>query len=297
MFVNLKIMAKKHMPAGAAAGLLLALILGATSAWAQGPMQDDDGIGTLPASYTRSLLAPADSGSTDPLAFGQTGDSATAEDGDQSQGQNQNQGQNGASNQDSPPANPSGLKVNPVTGLVSTAGAGYVPLTGEQRWKLYWKMNYLSIGAYFGPFFDAAVLDQATSSPYAWGGGLKGYSKRVGSRTASAMLQGTFQAPAAYLLHDDVRYITSTRPGFRHRVLHAIAYSFLTYNNSGRPTLNVANLAAFYGATAVTTAWLPGHYRVIDYTLSNSTAQIGLTVPVNVLQEFWPDITGWLRRR
>jgi hypothetical protein len=187
------------------------------------------------------------------------------------------------------------LSVNPLTGLVASREATYVPLTGEERWKLYWKMNYLSVGAYFGPFFNALLLDQATGSPEEWGGGFKGYGRRVASRLGSAILQGTFQAPAAYLLHEDVRYIASRRPGFKHRVAHAIAYSFLTYNNSGHPTLNVSNLGSYYAATAVSTAWLPGHHNTLDYTLSNGSAQIGLTVPVNILQEFWPEIVRTLR--
>src|SRR5438046_1501665 len=53
------------------------------------------------------------------------------------------------------------LAVNPVTGVATSSGAGYEPLTGKERWKLYWKQNYLSMGAYFGPLFTALVLDQA----------------------------------------------------------------------------------------------------------------------------------------
>lgn len=188
------------------------------------------------------------------------------------------------------------LSVNPITGMVPATEASYTPLTGEERWKLYWKMNYFSMGAYFGPFFSALVLDQATGSPAQWGGGFEGYGRRVASRTGSAILQGTFQAPTAYLLHEDVRYIVSKRQGFRHRALHAIAYSFLTYNSSGHPTVNVANLSAYYASTAVSTAWLPGHYRVLDYTLSNSSEQIVLTFPVNLLQEFWPEIARTFHR-
>jgi hypothetical protein len=63
------------------------------------------------------------------------------------------------------------LAVNPVTGLVSTPTANYRALTGRERWKLYWKQNYLSIGAYFGPVFTALVLDQSTGSPQQWGAG------------------------------------------------------------------------------------------------------------------------------
>jgi hypothetical protein len=181
------------------------------------------------------------------------------------------------------------LSVNPLTGLATTSGA-YTPLTGEERWKLYWKQNSLSVGAYFGPFLAALVLDQATGSPAQWGGGFAGYGRRVGSRTASAIIQGSIQAPTAALLHEDVRYIASTRRGVKKRFLHAITYSFLTYNNQGHPTLNIANLAAYYASTAISTAWLPGRYNVASYTLTNGSEQIALTLPINLLQEFWPEI-------
>jgi hypothetical protein len=57
------------------------------------------------------------------------------------------------------------LAVNPVTGLVTSPASNYRPLTGKERWMLYWKQNYFSVGAYFGPVLTALVLDQATNSP------------------------------------------------------------------------------------------------------------------------------------
>jgi hypothetical protein len=189
------------------------------------------------------------------------------------------------------------LAVNPVTGIVTTGPSNYRPLTGKERWKLYWKQNYFSIGAYFGPVFTALVLDQATGSPAQWGGGFQGYGLRVASRTGSAILQGTVQAPLAAILHEDVRYIASNDRRAKRRALHAVAYSFLTFNDHGHPTPNIANLGAYYASTAVTTLWLPGKYDVARYTLTNSTEQIALTVPVNMLQEFWPEVMHKVFRR
>ncbi len=182
------------------------------------------------------------------------------------------------------------LSVNPLTGLVTSPGTNYRPLKAGERWKLYWKQNYSSMGAYFGPFAAALVLDQARGDPYQWGGGFPGYGRRVASRIGTAIVQGTFQAPAAALLKEDVRYIAGGQPGARRRVWHAVAYSFLTYTNHGHPTLNIANLGGYYTASAISTLWLPGHYRVATYTLSDASLQIALTVPVNIFQEFWPDI-------
>jgi hypothetical protein len=188
------------------------------------------------------------------------------------------------------------LSVNPVTGLASASALDYHPLTAKERWELYWRQNYWSVGAYFGPVFTALVLDQATGSPSQWGGGFGGYGRRVASRTAMGMLQGTLQASIAAGLHEDVRYISSARTGFKKRALHAVAYSFVTYNDQGLTTLNVANLSSYYATTAISAAWLPGRRNVATYTLTNGTAQIALAVPVNLLQEFWPDIRRKIAR-
>jgi hypothetical protein len=272
---------------------ILLLTSNAATSFAQLPMADGNQAaslcgGTSCDEHQKTALAQQDTDSPELEPVAQSQESAGPQD--------RNQTQNGAAAQDSASRNQQKLSVNPLTGLVSASATGYTPLTGKEHWKLYWKMNYFSVGAYFGPFFSALVLDQATGSPAQWGGGFAGYGRRVASRTASAILQGTFQAPLAYLLHEDVRYIASKEAGFKRRALHAIVYSFLTYNNSGQPTLNVANLSAYYASTAVSTAWLPGHYNVLSYTLSNATEQIGLTLPVNVLQEFWPEIVRTLRR-
>jgi hypothetical protein len=113
----------------------------------------------------------------------------------------------------------------------------------------------------------------------------------------SAALQGTFQAPVAAVLHEDVRYISSSQHAIKRRVGHAVLYSFLTYNNQGHGTLNIANLSAYYASTAVSTAWLPGIRKRVRYTFSNATEQIALSVPINVVQEFWPEIQHYVFRR
>ena len=187
--------------------------------------------------------------------------------------------------------------VNPLTGLVSASASDYHPLTGKERWQLYWKQNFASVGAYFGPFFTAFVLDQATGSPEQWGGGFEGYGRRFASRTAMAMVQGTLQASVAAALHEDVRYISSAQAGFKKRALHAIAYSFVTYDNQGHPTLNVANLSSYYAASAISTTWVPGRNNVALYTLTSGTEQIGLSVGINLIQEFWPEIRHKVLRR
>jgi hypothetical protein len=100
------------------------------------------------------------------------------------------------------------------------------------------------------------------------------------------------------MLHEDVRYISgNNEDGGKRRLWHAVAYSFLTFNDRGHPTPNVANLAGYYVSTAISATWLPGKYAAARYAFTNGTEQIGLGVPVNVLQEFWPEISRKILRR
>jgi hypothetical protein len=120
----------------------------------------------------------------------------------------------------------------------------------------------------------------------------------VASRVATGdVLQNSIQFPLAGLLKEDVRYIASDQQGFRRRTFHAIVYSFLTYNSQGHPTLNIANIGGYYGATAISTRWLPGPQKTMSYTLSDGSESLALSVPVNIVQEFWPEISHALLHR
>jgi hypothetical protein len=198
-----------------------------------------------------------------------------------------------------PPAQESRrLTVNPVTGLVTMSASDYSPLTARERLKVYWKGTYFSYGAYFKPVFFALVLDQATGSPKQWGGGFAGFGRRVASRTASNMLQGTIRAPLAAALHEDVRFVYSDQHGAARRTWHAIVYSFLTYNDQGAPTLNIAKFVGYYSSTAISTVWHPpSKNSLLHYTFYNGSEQLGLSVPINILQEYWPNLIHTFRRR
>ncbi len=225
-------------------------------------------------------------------------------DADNSSPQQPSAGSASSDTADSPPAKPverdrerRDLRVNPLTGQVTVGIGQYHPLTKNERLKLYFKQTYYSYGAYFGPFFAALALDQTSNSPPEWGGGFRGYGRRVASRIGSNAVQNTFQATTAAVLREDVRYIGSNEHGFKARLRHAVEYSFLTYNNHGRPTLNLANLGGYYMASAVSTRWSPESRGLARFTLSDGSEQIGLSLMVNLLQEFWPEVRHYGLRR
>jgi hypothetical protein len=185
---------------------------------------------------------------------------------------------------------PDPLNVNPLTGLTSASAVNYRPLTGKERWQLYWKQNYFSAGAYVGPVLSALVLDQATGWPEEWGGGMEGFGKRLGSRLLQSTIQGNIQAALAAPLREDVRYISLGKGSAGRRILHTFAFSFVTYNNHGHVTPNIANLTGFYASSAISTTWVPTDDTLGRYTLVHGSQQVGLSIAINIVQEFWPDI-------
>ena len=189
------------------------------------------------------------------------------------------------------------LSVNPLTGMVSASGSDYKPLTAHQRWRLYLKQNFWSVGAYFGPVASALVFDQASGNPEEWGGGLAGYGRRLGSRLATSTIQASFQAGTAAFLGEDTRYIVGDRHTFKGRAGHALLFAVVTYNNQGNKTVNAASLGGYFAASAASTLWLPGQRNVAVYTLTDGGKQVGLGALANLLQEFWPEIRRTVLRR
>ena len=265
-------------------------------------MSVQTGMRTITSGIRLALLAAACGWFALPRALSQTPQPTSAS-GTESADQQTSATANTAGQSSAPGGSPNEdekerLSVNPLTGQTSASASGYSPLTTSERWKLYFKQTYWSAGAYFGPSFAALVLDQATGDPKEWGGGFRGYDRRLASRVAAGdIVQNSFQHSAAALLKEDVRYITSNQHGFKRRAGHAVLYSFLTYNSQGRPTLNISNIAGYYVASAASTLWLPGRRNAALYTLSDGSEAIGLSVPVNLLQEFWPEVRRYVFRR
>ena len=66
--------------------------------------------------------------------------------------------------------------------------AALVSLTGHQREKLLMRQTFTTPGIYKKSGF-LPLLDQASGEPYAWGGGLDGYGRRVASNYARTAIQ------------------------------------------------------------------------------------------------------------
>ena len=181
-------------------------------------------------------------------------------------------------------------KINLVTGQGDVSEVNYHPLNNHQRMKLWVNSSFTTPGAYFGSIGNALV-DQAGGNPKEWGGGLKGYGRRVASRFGSNLVQGAVQSSFAAMLHEDPRYIRSGSRKLSARLTHAVVFGVVTFNDNGHKTLNIANLASFYGSSLASSTWVPHPETRASYVGKDGSRQLAFSCLNNVFQEFWPDIS------
>jgi len=186
-------------------------------------------------------------------------------------------------------------KVNILTGIGRVSQDNYKPLTGKERFHLYLNQTFVPPEAYLGPLLSAAV-DQIGNDPPEWGQGLKGYGIRFASRFGTNFVQNSIQAAGAAALHEEPRYISSSSKGFFHRSEHAILFTLVTYNNSGKVTPAIASVGSIYAASMITTLWLPKRYTILGDGVRDGNLQLGLNGAFNLVEEFLPDIKKVFKR-
>ncbi len=186
--------------------------------------------------------------------------------------------------------------VNIFTGLGTTSGEGYKPLTGKQRWQYYINQNFFSVGAFLGPVLSAG-LDQVSDEPPEGGGGVKGYSERLASRLGTGIIQGSTQSLGCAILGQEPRYIRSSDEGVFHRIGHAFVFSLITYNKEGKKRIAFATLGSYYVSSVATDAWFPERYTALGDGIRDGNRQVILSGFVNQFQEFWPEIRRLFRRK
>ena len=188
------------------------------------------------------------------------------------------------------------IEINPITGVGAVSSANYQALTGDDRWRLYFKQNFTTVGAYLGMFMGS-VLDQVGNQPPEWGQGISGYGQRLVSRFGSGVIQGTIQASACAVVGQDPRYIRSASEHAWPRIGHALLYSVLTYNNEGKTRFAAATLGSYYSSSMIATSWLPSRYTPLGDGIRDGNRQVILAGVSNLIQEFWPEIRKIIGRK
>lgn len=144
----------------------------------------------------------------------------------------------------------------------------------------------------FGIAAIVAGLGEAEDSDPGFGWGIEGYGKRVGAKYLDAfngnMIGNAF---LPILLHQDPRYFRLGHGSIHHRLLYAVATSFICkHDKTGKWEPNYSNV----GGNIISGA-LSNYYYPSDDSGIGQTIGAAMTVTVEgtfgaALQEFWPDI-------
>lgn len=186
--------------------------------------------------------------------------------------------------------------VNPGNG-----GAAVLPvaqnqqLRPEEKFKVFLRYTY-SPYTFAGVAFNAG-LSQATGGWYSYGGGMQGYGKRFGAAlgdTESGAFFGAFLLPV--LLHEDPRYFRSTRHGTWSRAGYAVSRVLVTRDEAGRKTPNFSLIAGALAASGLANAYYPREDRGAGDTMARAGNGLLSVAEMNLLREFWPDISRRFRK-
>ena len=179
------------------------------------------------------------------------------------------------------PASPKAKPVNPKS--------SYVPMTGEERWKLYSRGTVLSPGPYVLGLGLASVA-QATNRPKEWGGGWDGYGKRVGSTYGIILTEETIRQSMAAALRTDPRYLRCDCKNGWHRSWNAIEMTLLTRDHRGRLTIDAAQIAGAYGSGMISTTWYPSGGTAAAQGFRTGNLNLALMGGINLVREFQPEL-------
>jgi hypothetical protein len=148
------------------------------------------------------------------------------------------------------------------------------------------------------PFIFATALIVAgygevadSDSGFPWGA--KGYGERAGAKYLDAFdgtMIGNGFLPA--VLHQDPRYFRLGHGTTRHRLLYAMATSFICkHDNTGKWEPNYSNVLGNIASGAVSNLYYPSSDSGFVQTIDNGMIVTGEGTVGALLQEFWPDMS------
>jgi len=176
-----------------------------------------------------------------------------------------------------------------LTQIHAQTPSAWQPLNADERWNNFWETTVADPDFYAAALVSAGY-SQITKAPPEWGQGAAGYGRRTGSWLAVHGIQETIHQGGAAILGYSPRYLSCGCTGFFARTGHAIKWTFLTKNNSGQTRLDLPVLAGTYGAGMLSTYWYPARYQPLSDGVRNGNQQMALTIGLNFLREFEPDL-------
>jgi hypothetical protein len=126
-------------------------------------------------------------------------------------------------------------------------------------------------GLGYGRYLWHAVLDQTTENYFV-----------------------EFIVPAA--THEDPRYYTLGKGGFRKRALYSLSRVVITRSNSGSREFNASEVLGAGLSAGLSNAYYPSSQRTFGNTAKQWGTDVGVDAVSFLFKEFWPDINQKLTR-
>jgi hypothetical protein len=139
-------------------------------------------------------------------------------------------------------------------------------------------------------------LAHAYNDDSVFGPGAAGYGQRMGAALAdgaSGSFFGTFLYPA--LFKEDPRYYRQLNGGAKRRLGHALTHVVVARADSGGRMFNYSAWLTIASSTALANVYHPGNRRGFGPAATRAAKAVGTNMAVDVLLEFWPEISRKLK--
>jgi hypothetical protein len=177
-------------------------------------------------------------------------------------------------------------RVAPIHAKFILPGVSAQPIGARDKIVMGLKDSYSVMN--FGGMIAAAGYEQLRNGQPNYGTDRGAFGERLGAAgirdTAEGVLTDAVYAP---LLHEDPRYyVEGSQYGFFHRVGYALMRPLITRTDSGRRTINGAELLGYVSASAISDTFYPPINRNARDTAAAFGGSIGGSALGFVLSEF-----------
>ena len=138
----------------------------------------------------------------------------------------------------------------------------------------------------------SSAYEQVTNNGPNYGQSGSGYAQRLGAAAVRDFTEGTFgDSVLSPLLHEDPRFY---RMGKGHPLLKRLIYAgsrgIITRTNSGRSTINIANIGGNLGGALLTDTYYPDRNTTCSETMETFGTSVGGSALGFAVTEFLPDL-------
>ncbi len=177
----------------------------------------------------------------------------------------------------------------------ANATAIYTPITVKQKFIIGSKDSFdyplvLLAGAFAG-------LGQLTNQHPAFGQGLAGFGRRIGTGYADQAI-GNMMTESIFpsILREDPRYFRRGTGSPMSRTWYALTRVMVTRTDSGGTRFNFSEWVGNATGVAISNAYYPDDHSV-GANVGKLCQQVGTDAISQVLKEFWPDVKHWMFHR